>query len=311
MSEPSRSKRRCLDMPWKPIVVGVDASPEAADAAVFAVAVADRAETSCHLVHATAEAGHAPRRDSYPYTRRYEQASVQVGAALGKRVPAAVLEKLTVHRGKPAAVLNEAVAALGAELVVLGGKHHSTLGRWLGGSTSVDVARTTPVPLLVTVGAPAIRRVLLALDPSAAARPAVAAAERYATLFGAELRVLSVVEPLAVLPEVPQQDMTDYYRRWEEALARDVWPLIRAPGVGTVVRHGGALETILREAAEWGADLVVVASHGKGPVKRMLVGSVTEGLINHLPTSLLVVPAGAAAVEPEARELTTVNEEET
>jgi len=232
-------------MPWKPIVVGVDASPEAADAAVFAVAAAQRAETSCHLVHATLGSG---RRDRYPYTRLYEQASMQVGAALGNRVPAAVLASLTVHRGKPVAVLNEAVAALGAELVVLGGKHHSTLGRWLGGSTSVDVARTALVPLLVTVGTPAIRRVLLALDPSAAARPAAAAAERYAALFGAELRALSVVEPVAVLPEVPQQDTTDYYRRWEAALARDVWPLIRAPGVGTVVRHGAALDTILREA---------------------------------------------------------------
>src|SRR2546426_3060041 len=179
MSEPSRSKRRCWVMPWKPSVVGVDASPEAADAAVFAVAVADRAETSCHLVHATPGSGHAPRRDSYPYTRRYEQASVPVAAALGNRVPAAVLKTLAVHRGKPAAVLNEAVAALGAELVVLGGKHHSTLGRWLGGSTSVAVARTALVPLLVAVGAPAIRRVLLALDPSAAAPPAAAAAERY------------------------------------------------------------------------------------------------------------------------------------
>ncbi len=298
-------------MPWKPIVVGVDASPEAADAAVFAVAVAHRAETSCHLVHATPGSGHAPRRDSYPYTRRYEQAGVQVAAALGNRVPAAVLKTLAVHRGKPAAVLNEAVAALGAELVVLGGKHHSTLGRWLGGSTSVEMARTALVPLLVAVGAPAIRRVLLALDPSAAARPAAAAAERYAALFGAELRALSVVEPLAVVPEVPQQDTTDYYRRWEEALARDVWPLIRASGVGTVVRHGTALETILREAADWRADLVVVASHGKGPVKRMLVGSVTEGLINHLPTSLLVVPGGAAPVGPDASELiTTVNHEE-
>ena len=97
------------------------------------------------------------------------------------------------------------------------------------------------------------------------------------------------------------------------SLARDVWPLIRAPGVDTLVRYGTALETIQREAAEWRADVVVVATHGKGPVKRMLVGSVTEGLINHLPTSLLVVPAGAggaALVEPDAAELITVKHEE-
>src|SRR2546422_8993747 len=265
-------------MSWKPIVVGVDVSPEAADAALFAVAAAKRAETSYHLVHATS--GHASRRGSYPYTRLYVEASAQLDAALGSRVPKTVLEGLTVHRGKPAAVLTEAVAALGAELVVLGGKHHSTLGRWLGGSTSVAVARTAAVPVLVTVGAPAIRRVLLALDPSAAARPAVAAAERYAALFGARLRALSVVEPPAVLPEVPQQDTTDYYRRWEEALARDVWPLIRAPGVGTVVRHGTALETILREAADWRADLVVVASHGKGDRKSTRLNS-SHGYISY------------------------------
>src|SRR2546428_4891755 len=152
MSEPSRSKRRCLDMPWKPIVVGVDASPEAADAAVFAVAVAHRAETSCHLVHATPGSGHAPRRDSYPYTRRYEQTTVPVASALGSRVPAAVLKTLAGHRGKAAAVLNEAVAALGAELVVLGGKHHSTLGRWLGGRTRVQGGRTGLAPIVVGGG---------------------------------------------------------------------------------------------------------------------------------------------------------------
>jgi len=43
----------------------------------------------------------------------------------------------------------------------------------------------------------------------------------------------------------------------------------------------------------------VVGSHGKGLAQRLLLGSVTEQLLNHLPTSLLVVPAAAAAaIEP-------------
>src|SRR5260370_14543766 len=100
-------------MSWKPIVVGVDVSPEAADAAVFAIAAAQRAETSCHLVHATS--GHASRRDSYPYTRLYDETSAQLGAALGSRVPKNARERLTGHRGKPPAVLNQAVAPLPAE----------------------------------------------------------------------------------------------------------------------------------------------------------------------------------------------------
>ena len=288
-------------MSWKPIVVGVDTSPEAAGAAAFAVRAAQRAATACHLVHAAPE---VPARggNPYPYTRLDEQARTQVVAALGKRVPAPVLKTLSVRRGRPAAVVRGAVAALGAELVVLGGKHHSTLGRWWGGSTSVNVARSTTVPLLVTAGEPAIRRVLVAVDQSRAARPTLAAAERYATLFGAELHALSVIEPLPVLPEVPQPEATDYDKLLEQTVTHDIWSLIRTPGVDTLVRYGAALETILREAAQWRADLLVVGSHGKGWVKRMLVGSVTERLINNLPTSLLVVPIAAAAVGSEARE---------
>ena len=288
-------------MSWKPIVVGVDTSPEAAGAAAFAVLAAQRAATACHLVHAAPEVP-ARGRNPYPYTRLDEQARTQVVAALGNRVPAPVLKTLSVRRGRPAAVVRGAVAALGAELVVLGGKHHSTLGRWWGGSTSVNVARSTTVPLLVTAGEPAIRRVLVAVDQSGAARPTLAAAERYATLFGAELHALSVIEPLPVLPEVPQPEATDYDKLLEQTVTHDIWSLLRTPGVDTLVRYGAALETILREAAQWRADLLVVGSHGKGWVKRMLVGSVTERLINNLPTSLLVVPIAAAAVGSEARE---------
>jgi len=288
-------------MSWKPIVVGVDTSPEAAGAAAFAVRAAQRAATTCHLVHAAPEVP-ARGRNPYPYTRLDEQARTRVVAALGNRVPAPVLKTLSVRRGRPAAVVRGAVAALGAELVVLGGKHHSTLGRWWGGSTSVNVARSTTVPLLVTAGEPAIRRVLVAVDQSRAARPTLAAAERYATLFGAELHALSVIEPLPVLPEVPQPEATDYDKLLEQTVTHDIWSLIRTPGVDTLVRYGAALETILREAAQWRADLLVVGSHGKGWVKRMLVGSVTERLINNLPTSLLVVPMAAAAVGSEARE---------
>jgi nucleotide-binding universal stress UspA family protein len=283
-------------MSWQPIVVGVDASPEAATAAVFAVAAAQRAATTYRLVHASRN---VPHSDRYPYPLLDEPARAPIVAAVGNRVPPTALDALTVREGTPAAVLNRVVDELGAELVVLGGKHHSTVGRWLGGSTGVNVARTTLVPVLVTVGAPVIRRVLVALDPSAVAGPTLAAAERYAALFGAKLRALSVVEPLPVLSEVPQPDMTEYYQVWEETLAHDVWPLIRAPGVETIVRRGVALDAIQREAAEWHADLLVVGSHGKGWVTRALVGSVTERLINHLPTSLLVVPARAAALGPD------------
>jgi len=185
---------------------------------------------------------------------------------------------------------------------VLGAKHHTALGRWLGGSTVHNVARMLRVPLLVTGTPPAeIRRVLAAVDVSAAAGPTLDVAARFADLFDAELRVLHAIEPLPVIPEVPPPvNQRDYERLMEEDCTRKVWPLVPAD-VEKVIRLAAAETGIAAEAKAWQADLVVVGSHGKGWVERMLVGSVTERLLDHLPApTLLVVPAGKRTT-PNAR----------
>jgi nucleotide-binding universal stress UspA family protein len=296
---------RRRQMSWQPIVVGVDASPEAAGAAVFACRMAERTGTSCQLVHATPDvlaSADVPGND--PYRRvMLEEARTSILAALAEAVPVRLLDTLTVRLGGAPVVLQRVAAERGAELIVLGGKHHSALGRWFGGSTSLNAARSTEVPMLVTAGAPsAIHRVFVAVDISGAARPTLAAAERYAAMYGAELRALSVLEPLPVIPGVaPLYETSEFYAMSEELVQRDIWSLIRTPDVEKLVRYGGAVETILREALAWRADLLVVGSHGKGWAERLLVGSVTERLLNHLPTSLLVVPTPRAAVpEPVA-----------
>ncbi len=297
-------------MSWKPFVVGVDASPEAAAAAGFACRTAERANAGCRLVHATRDmlAGfEAPQVEVYRQAI-VEQARGQIAAVVSGKVPAGTRDEMMVRFGSAAGVLKDVVAEIGAEVVVLGGKHHSTLGRWFGGSTSLNVARTADVPILVTAGTPTtIRRVLVAVDLSGAARRTLRVAERYAALFGAELRALSVFEPLPVIPEVtPSYDPTEYYAMSEELLHRDIWPAIRMKGVEKVVRYGTAVDTILRETAAWQTDLLVVGSHGKGWATRVLVGSVTERLLNHLPTSLIVVPVSAAQVaEPVGVKLAT------
>src|SRR2546429_7656566 len=170
-------------MSWQPIVVGVDASPEAAGAAAFAVRMSQRAGTTCHLVHAARdvwacvgveegvdELGHA----------LVDQARANIPAVLAGVVPRELVDNMAVRLGRAPVALRQAVADLGAELVVLGGKHHSALGRWLGGSTSLNVARTTEVPLLVVAGSlPTIRRVLVAVDHSGAAPPTPPTAARH------------------------------------------------------------------------------------------------------------------------------------
>jgi nucleotide-binding universal stress UspA family protein len=290
-------------MSWNPIVVGVDGSPESAWAAAVGADIAQRAGTSCQLVHATRDIVSAlalaevPERAEELVAAQTAQARERVLHSMRGVVPTALLERINIRTGRPAVVLKDSVRELGAELVVLGGKHHSTVGRWLAGSTAVDVVRTLGVPLLVTSGGRApIRQVLAAVDASKAAQPTITAAERFAALFGAQLRVITVLEPLPDVPGAPSYHPAEYYNMLEEHVTQYVWPLVKAHGAERFVRYGMPVDLIRQEAAAWAADLVVVGSHGKRLVDRLLVGSVTERLLNQLPTSVLVVPAYAHAL---------------
>jgi nucleotide-binding universal stress UspA family protein len=55
------------------------------------------------------------------------------------------------------------------------------------------------------------------------------------------------------------------------------------------VRSQSPVTTILEQADEEGADLIVVGSHGKGPAQRFLIGSVSERVARYAPCSVLVV----------------------
>ncbi|HTI04430.1 MAG TPA: universal stress protein [Gemmatimonadales bacterium] len=297
-------------MSWGPVLVGVDNSAAAVGAAAMGERLARMAGSRCELVHAVRDAW-APLVAVNPDPTVGEMQALQlavaretIGRALKDTVSPRALAEITVRFGPAAVVLQDVSRERQPGLIVLGGKHHSVLERWLGGSTSLHVVRSSDVPVLITAGVPnggSLRRILVAADLSRAAAPTVALAERFARLVGAELRVLTVFEPLPDLPGIPPTDPTEYYALAQETLERDVWPLVTKASVERLVRHGLVVDTLLREAADWKADCLVVGSHGKGWAQRMLLGSVTERLINHLPTSLLVAPVGVTAAAPAPR----------
>lgn len=59
--------------------------------------------------------------------------------------------------------------------------------------------------------------------------------------------------------------------------------------VETVVRDGDPRKVIVDEAKDWSADLIVVGSHGYTALKRMLLGSVAQAILDHAPCSVEVV----------------------
>lgn len=60
-------------------------------------------------------------------------------------------------------------------------------------------------------------------------------------------------------------------------------------GASTFLAVGLPAEEIVKAADEWAADLIVIGSHGRGGVRRVLVGSVAEGVMRHASCPVLVV----------------------
>lgn len=285
-------------MTWKPIIAGVDGSPEGGWAAGVAWKIAELADVPVHLVHAVPEigalTGGTPGSTDVLDVREavLEVTRQRLLDSLAGTAPEESLERLEVRFGRAAAVLAQVAAERRAGLIVVGGKEHGALARWFAGNTAVDVVRLAVAPTLVATQSIAkVNRVMAAVDLSNAAGPTIGIAEDLARLFGAELRVLHAIEPVPLTAELPTPvDPRQFTESALEALERDVWPSVTLPAE-RLVRHGGARSVIAAEATEWKADVVVVGSHGKGWVDRLLLGSVTEGLLHHLPASLVVVPA--------------------
>ncbi len=203
------------------IVVGVDGSPESAAAASVGWKMALAANVPCRLVHAAGAVNTslAGARD-------------QLRASLQDRVPSSVVDAMVVSTGPAGDVLEAVIAETHATMLVLGGKHHSTLGRWLGGSTVQHVVRRLTVPLLVTAGELRIRpRVMVAVDPSYAAGPTIDQAVAFARLLGSPLHALHVVDPPPAIAELSP----DWSR---EIVERDIWPRVPLVEQGKVIREG-------------------------------------------------------------------------
>ena len=118
---------------------------------------------------------------------------------------------------------------------------------------------------------------------------------------GTEIRVVHAFElPLAPTPEVwvlPQ----DYYEQINSAIHTQSDAIVKA-AIAKLKEHldnsikiegraimGAPKRVLLDEADGWGADLIVVGSHGYPTWERLLLGSVSQAVVSHARCSVEVV----------------------
>lgn len=118
-----------------------------------------------------------------------------------------------------------------------------------------------------------------------------------------EIRVISIIEPLAPVGVEPFGVSTNYYAEAEKEAEKNAEDVVSAAKerlerklegkqvkIGTGVFFSRSTKgAIIDDAHSWGADLIVVGSHGYGFVRRMLIGSVSDAVVKYAPCSVLVV----------------------
>lgn len=206
----------------------------------------------------------------------------------------------TVLRGRPADALLDWIDRHRPDLVIVGNRGVSPFERALLGSVSGELVDGSPVPVLVA-RRPTIERVVVAVDGSDIGAEALAAVRHWPFLAFADMRTLSVVAgptsrwPGAIVPDMEtatadQPGTTDAIRE-HEAIATDAAVGLETAGfrVKPEVLSGSPAHAIVAFASEWDADLVILGSHGRTGLVRLLLGSVARNVLHHAGCSVLIV----------------------
>ena len=156
------------------------------------------------------------------------------------------------------------------------------------------------------------QRILVPVDGSATSDAGLNEAMQLARLTGAKLRLLHVVDDMPMILSgdtmgAMTADVFDLLRKNGQRILDEACKRVEAAGIATDARlydsfDGRLSDRVVKEVAEWPADLIVLGTHGRRGVGRMLLGSDAEQVLRTATVPVLLVRSGAeTGVEAVAR----------
>ena len=202
----------------------------------------------------------------------------------------------------------QALAEHSPDMVVAGTFHHSPLQRIGLINTDWQLIRDCPMPLLLVRGdgSDGYTQVMAAVDPmhghdkpARLDRDLIAAGRLFAGAWNGRLHIVHAylsgqyvpfVAPGAALPPpFDTEEPSTLHRRALEALVADA-----APADAQVLLESGDARQLLPELAERvGAKLVVMGAVARSRLRRWLIGSTAESVLDRLHCDVLIVKPGA------------------
>lgn len=134
-------------------------------------------------------------------------------------------------------------------------------------------------------------KILIGVDASPYSQAAVAAVAGRNYEAATQVRLVAAVEPVFA-PGFRTETEENVYETARRTVEQAVGLLQAGPGrfeITTEIIEGSPKQVLLEEAESWGADLIVVGSHGRRGLDRFLLGSVSQAVALHAKCSVEIV----------------------
>jgi nucleotide-binding universal stress UspA family protein len=293
-------------------MVPLDGSPFAEQALPWAIAIARKARARLRLamVHQLPSPPPLDEATGRLYTKvelalRKSQREYLHRTASRIKAEEPIQTATAMLQGVPAPALGRYAGEVGVDLVIMTTHGRGGIQRaWLG-SVADRLVRSLEIPMLLIrpkeggASAAGVEQILVPLDGSRRAEAVLPAALAMASIFGARLALLQAVYPVMIMTDPPtsfptgfDEQLTAIQRREAQDYLDGLVEQLTGAGAqasGAAVLGGGAFETIQAAARERGTDMVALATHGRGGLRRMVLGSVADKLVRGGELPVLVI----------------------
>ncbi|MDX1438821.1 MAG: universal stress protein [Rubricoccaceae bacterium] len=304
----------------KKILFPTDFSPCAESAFSHAAYLADRHTAELHVLHVQEDESMTLSERLSEIRITPDEIAEQLHLPLpegnaGSNDPIPVIE-IEEKAERAAPVILHYAEANGVDLIVMGTHGRRGVRRFVLGSVAEEVVRLSQCPVFTVrhrddMTTWRIRRILAPTDFSPNARLATRHAAALAETYGAELTLLHVVNaaglPVASVPPLGSIELSaeSIMARSNEILLREAQALRDEFGLGTdvhsFVRIGHPALDILDFMDENDSDLVVIGTHGRSGIRRLLMGSVAEQVVRNASCPVFTVKSyGESLLDPVA-----------
>lgn len=234
---------------------------------------------------------------------RHELALRKVVASLAEKLPGCSF--LTgVYEGHVVDEILEEARAWPCDMIAMASHDRHGLERVLLGSVSHAVSMRSSCPVFIVKANPhkikRVERIVVAIDHSSCSVEAMKWVASIPWRSGTEILLLSVAESVVRFSEESSvMRAADMLIEWQKkqsslsgllhGLAEKLKIATGLDSVSVLVASGDPGREIVEQAQSWDADLIVMGSHGRTGVSKLLMGSVAQAVVAHAACSVEIV----------------------